>query len=68
MNSIAQTADAALCRSMGANNNDEIPGHGPAWACKQFGQRGHNYFCCIDCTTNFMNRQNAITKERKAHT
>lgn len=56
MNDVAQTADASLCRTMGANRNDEIPGLGPAWACDRFGHYGHNYYCCIECTSNFMTR------------
>lgn len=56
LTTIAQTADAALCRAMGANQNDEIPGIGPKWACDQFGQPGHNYYGCIHCTGNFMER------------
>lgn len=56
MNAIAQTADAALCRAMGANQNDEIPGLGPKWACSRFGLSDHNYYGCIRCTGNFMTR------------
>ncbi|MDD5106078.1 MAG: hypothetical protein PHC49_10725 [Desulfuromonadaceae bacterium] len=67
LNAIAQTADAALCRSMGANAADEIPGEGPKWACECFGSYGHNAVTCITCTGNFM-ELNDIKGEVHEHT
>ena len=39
-----------------ANSFGEIKGLGPAWACDQHGQPGHNYNTCITCLGNFMAR------------
>lgn len=55
LNPVAQYADAAISRAMNANQYGEIPGHGPKWACDNFGSYGHNAIACIKCTTNFMN-------------
>lgn len=32
-----------------AINKDEPPGHGPVWACDEYGTPGHDYNTCLFC-------------------
>ena len=35
------------------NEKSEVPGHGPKWACCDFGLPGHDYQVCELCSTLF---------------
>ncbi len=34
---------------MKINANGELQGAGPEWACRKFGQDGHDYLTCPEC-------------------
>ncbi len=35
------------------NENGEIPGVGPEWACEDYGKPGHNYYSCRICSRRY---------------